>query len=87
MESCLAACVKRARGAVAVLEKLQVGNLIPLEACQQAEWRCDFLPGRVRSVGKRAEEGNAGTLLDGVGDLEIERFPEPLDGRKTSDSA
>ena len=82
MESCLAACFERACGAVAVLEKLDVGNLVLLEPSQEAKRRCDFLPGDVRFVGKRAEEGDAATLLNGVGDFEVERFPEALDCRK-----
>src|SRR5579872_797289 len=69
-------------GAVAVLEKLQVGNLIPLETRQKAKGRCDLLPGHVRFVGKRAEEGDAATLLNGVGGLEVECLPETLDCRK-----
>ena len=82
MEPCGAPCFERAGSAVAVLEKLDVSNLISLEASQQAERRCDFLSGRVRFGGKRAEEGDAATLLNSVGDLEIEYFPEALDRRK-----
>src|SRR5258708_5397181 len=77
-----APCLERARSAVAVLQKLDVGNLIPLETRQETEWRCNVLPGRVRFVGKRAEERYAATLLNSIGDLEIEGCPEPLDGRK-----
>ena len=79
MELCGTPCFERACSAIAVLEKLNVSDLIPLETRQEAKWRCDFLPGRVRFVGKRAEEGDVATLLNGVGDLEVERFPKPLD--------
>ncbi len=82
MEPCRASSFERACSAVAVLEKLDVSNLVPLETRQETKWRCNFLPGRLRFVGKRAEEGDAATLLNGVGDLEIECFPEPLDSRK-----
>src|SRR5690348_2086686 len=79
VESCLAPGFERARSAIAVLEKLEVGHVAPLEARQQAKRRCDFLPSHVRFVSKRAEKGDAATLLNGVGDLEIECRPEALD--------
>src|SRR6266481_3893633 len=82
VEPCGTPCFERACSAIAVLEKLDVGHLFSLETRQQAEWRCDFLPGHVRFVGKGAEEGDAATLFNGVGDLEIECFPEALDCRK-----
>ena len=82
MEPCSATCFERACGAIAILEKLDVGNLIPLETRQETEWRCNFLAGRVRFVRKRAEEGDAATLFNRVGDLEVECFPEPLDSCK-----
>src|SRR5579862_9925320 len=53
VELCGAPCFERARSAVTVLEKLQVSDLIPFESRQEAKWRCDFLPGYVRFVGKR----------------------------------
>ena len=53
--------------------------LFPLETRQQTKRGCDFLPGHIRFVGKRAEECNAATLLNGVGDREVECFPEALD--------
>ncbi len=79
MKLCCAACFERTRSAVAVLEKLDVRDLFPLETRQEAKWRGDFLPSYVRLVGKRAEEGDAATLLNGVGDVEVERFPVALD--------
>jgi hypothetical protein len=79
VESCLAPGFERVRSAIAVLEKLEVGHLAPLEARQQTKRRCDFLPSHVRFVSKRAEKGDAATLLNGVGDLEIECRPEALD--------
>jgi hypothetical protein len=82
VEPCGTPCFERARSAEAVLEKLEVSNLISLEARQQAKRRCDLLPSHVRFVSKRAEKGDAATLLNGVGDLEVECFPEPLDCRK-----
>src|SRR4029077_46602 len=82
VESCLAPGFERARSTIAVLEKLDVGHLSPLKARQHAKRRRDFLPSYVRFVGKRAEEGDAATLLDGIGDLEVECFPEALDCRK-----
>jgi len=44
VESCLAPGFERACGAVAVLEKLDVGNLVPLEPSQEAKRRCDSFP-------------------------------------------
>ena len=82
MEPCGARGFERTRSAIAVLEKLEVGHFVPFKARQQAKWRCDFLPGHVRFVSKRSEEGDAATLLNSVGDLEIECFPEALDCRK-----
>src|SRR4029077_20023546 len=82
VESCLAACFERACSAVAVLEKLDVGDFVPLEPSQEAKRRRDFLPSYVRFVSKRAEEGDTASLLDGVGDLEVEGSPEALDCRK-----
>ena len=70
------------RSAIAVLEKLDIRDLFPLETRQKAEWRGDFLPGRDRFVGKSAEQGDAATLLNGVDDLEVECFPEALHRRK-----
>ena len=75
MESCLAPGFERACSTIAVLEKLDVGHLSPLKARQQAKRRRDFLPSHVRFVSKRAEKGDAATLLNGVGDLEIECRP------------
>jgi hypothetical protein len=82
MEACGAPCFERASSAIAVLEKLDIGHLRPLEARQQAKRRCDFLPRDDRFVSKRAEEGDTATLLDSVGNLEIECFAEALDCRK-----
>ena len=87
MESCLAAGFERACGAVAVLEKLDVSNLVSFETRQEGEWRSDFLPRHVRFIGKRAEEGDAVALLDGVRCFEVQCFPEPLDGPKDSANA
>jgi hypothetical protein len=70
---------ERAGGAIAVLEKLQVSNLISLKTGQEGKGRRNFLPSHVRFVGKRAEECDAATLLNRVGDLEVERFPIALD--------
>src|SRR5579864_3836160 len=82
VESCLAPGFERARSTIAVLEKLDVGHLSPLKARQQAKRRRDFLPSYVRFVSKSAEEGDTASLLDSVGDLEVECFPEALDCRK-----
>src|SRR5260370_27679335 len=82
VEPCCAPSFKRTCSAIAVLEKLEVGHLAPLEARQHAQRRCDFLPSPVRFVIKRAEKGDATTLLNGVSDPEIERRPEALDCRK-----
>ena len=87
MEPCSAACSKGACSAIAVFKELDVSDLIPLETRQEPKGRRDFLPGHVRLIGKRAEEGDAATLLDRVGDLEVECFPEALNLRKTSGSA
>ena len=80
-------CFERARSAIAVIEKLDVGNLIPLETRQQAEGRRDLFSGHGRFVDRRAEESDSVTLLNIIWDLEIERFPEALDRRKTPGSA
>jgi hypothetical protein len=82
VELCGTPCFERACSPVTVLEKLNVSDLLPLESRQEAKWRCDFVPGHVRFVGKRAEESDAVTLLNGVGDLEVECFPEALDCHK-----
>src|SRR5580704_18817695 len=82
MEPCGAACLERSRGAIAVLEKLYIGHFAPLETRQEAKWRCDFLPGRVRFVRKRAEESDTVPLLNRVGDLEVECCPAALDRHK-----
>jgi hypothetical protein len=74
VESCLAPGFERAGSAIAVLEKLDVGHLSPLKARQQTKRRCDFLPDHVRFLGKGAEEGNAATLLNSIGDLENRVF-------------
>ena len=79
MESCGTSCFERARSAVAVLEKLEVSNLISLEARQETKRRCDFSPGHIRFVGKRAKEGDTVTLLYRVRDSEVEGFPEASD--------
>src|SRR5271169_6860300 len=70
---------ERARSAIAVFEKLNVRDLIPFETRQEGKRRCNFLPCHIRFVGKRAEEGDAATLLNGVGDFEVECFPAALD--------
>ena len=75
-------CFERARSAIAVIEKLDVGNLIPLETRQQAEGRRDLFSGHGRFVDRRAEKSDSVTLLNSICDLEIERFPEALDRRK-----
>jgi hypothetical protein len=79
VEPCRAPGFERACSAVAVLEKLDVSNLISLKTSQEGKGRRNFLPGHVRFVGKRAEEGDAVTLLNRVGDLEVERLPIALD--------
>ena len=87
MEPCGAPCFERACSAIAVLEKLDVGYLISLETRQEAKWRCNFLPGHGGFVGKRAEEGDATTLLNSVGDLEVECFQKRWIAPKTSGNA
>jgi hypothetical protein len=79
VETCGAPCFERACSAIAVLEKLDISDFIPLETRQEAKWRCDFPPVRVRLLGKRAEESDSATLLNDVGDLEVECLPEALD--------
>src|SRR4029077_17935431 len=67
VKPCCAACFERTRSAIAVFEKLDVSDLIPLETRQEAKGRCDFPPSHVRFVSKRAEQGDAATLLYGIG--------------------
>src|SRR4029077_17406696 len=73
--------------AIAILEKLEVGHLSPLEARQQAKRRCDFLPGHVRFVGKRAEEGDAATCSMVSVTSKSSVFQKRWIAAKTSDSA
>jgi len=80
VEPCGTACFERPGRAIAVLEELDVRDLVALETRQETKWRCDFLAGRDRFVGERAEEGDAVSLFDRVGDLEVERVPKALDG-------
>ena len=82
MKACGTTGFERASSAIAVLKKLNIGHLSPLEARQQAEWRCDFSPRHFRLIGKGPEDCYAATLLNGVGNLEVERLPEPLNTRK-----
>jgi len=82
MEACGTPCFERACGTIAVLEKLEVSNLIPLKTSQEGIWRCNLPPGHVRLVGERAEESDTIPLLNSVSDLEVECFPAALDRHK-----
>src|SRR5690348_13664382 len=82
VEPCGTPCFERACGTIAVLEKLEVSNLIPLKTSQEGIWRCNLPPGHVRLVGERAEKSDTVPLLNSVGDLEVECFPAALDRHK-----
>src|SRR5579862_2154029 len=85
VEPCGTPCFERACSTIAVLEKLEVSNLVPLKTSQEGIWRCDLPPGYVGLVGERAEESDTVPLLNSVGDLEVEGFPAALDRHKDID--